>query len=100
VTSTPASLDQAAMVFEALSPSTIAYDRGCEIAACLAPPVMRQMAIVYPGAVRIEAWLRDRAGAGTAAPIALKDIAGALPVPAIEASLPLAAICEAVVLDD
>lgn len=92
-------LDDAAVVFEVLSPSTMAYDRGVKLEAYLATPSMRQVVIVYPGEVRVEAWLREDGGAWIEEPLVLKALDAALPVPVIETGLPLEAIYEGVVLD-
>ena len=92
-------LDDAAAVFEVLSPSTMAYDRGVKLEAYLATPSRRQAVIVYPGGVRGAAWRRDEGGAWAEGPLVLKSLEAALPVPAIEAVLPLHTIYEGVTLD-
>lgn len=92
-------IDDAAVVFEVLSPSTMAFDRGVKLAAYLATPSMRQVVIVYQGEVRVEAWLREDGGVWREAPLVLKRLEDALPVPAIDASLRLSVIYEGVALD-
>lgn len=85
-------VEDATIVFEVLCPSTMGYDRGVKIEAYLQHATLRQAVLVYPGEVRVESWARPEGAAWPEEPLVLRTLKERLPVPALEAELPMAAI--------
>lgn len=56
------SIDDPVIVVEVLSPSTAKYDRGRKLEIYQSIPTMQQVALVYQGERRVEAYDRARAG--------------------------------------
>jgi Uma2 family endonuclease len=89
-------IDDAAVVFEVLSPSTMARDRGVKLTAYQQAPGLRQIVLVYPGERRIESWARASDAPWPEEPQILSTPDAALDVPLIEAHLALSDIYEGV----
>jgi Uma2 family endonuclease len=51
-------VDDPAAVFEVLSPSTLAFDRGYKLGHYMGMPTLRHIALIYPREIRIEIWSR------------------------------------------
>lgn len=84
------------LVAEVLSPSTMNNDRGRKIDFYRSLHSLRTILLVYADELRVEAWQRDEAGEWGRS--VLTDPATSLPLPELEAALPLRAIYEDVPL--
>jgi Uma2 family endonuclease len=89
-------IDDAVAVFEVLSPSTMARDRGVKLTAYQQAPGLRQIVLVYPGERRIESWSRAAEAPWPEEPQILSASDAALDVPVIESRLRLTDIYEGV----
>lgn len=85
-------IDDAVVVVEVLSPSTMADDRGYKFKRYATIPSLQQILFVYQGETRVESWTRDGSEWG----LQTIDSDGAsVPLPALGDNLPLAEIYEA-----
>ena len=80
------------VLFEVLSPSTAARDRGRKRDQYFNMPTLRHLVLVSPTTVRIEAWHRAQEGHWPDTPQLLSDRHGILELPAIGAVLSVADI--------
>lgn len=87
-------IDDARAVFEVLSPSTMAYDRGAKLQAYLQNKTVEFVALVYPGEWRVETWAREGAGGWPEGPAVLKHRDDTLAVPFLDCALELRVIYE------
>ena len=83
-------IDDVALVVEVLSPSTMADDRGYKFKRYATIPSLLQILFVYQDEARVESWTRD------GSEWVLQTVSGedAIPLPALDASLPLAQVYE------
>lgn len=79
------------VVVEVLSPSTMRTDRVLKFERYRTIPALQQIVFVYQDSVRVESWLREH-GDWREEPVLLLALDDSLAVPAVGASLPLAAI--------
>lgn len=93
-------IDDPRAVFEVLSPSTMARDRGVKFEAYQRTASVEQIVLIYPTERRLESWRREPGGPWPEAPDVLKRADAALAIPLIDAALPLTVIYEGVDLAD
>lgn len=85
-------VDDAVAVFEVLSPSTIAIDRGYKQQEYLKMPTLQHYVLVHPREFRVETWSRDAEGGWSEFPVSTNSLAETVELPALVLSLPMAEI--------
>jgi Uma2 family endonuclease len=87
--------DDAAIVVEVLSRSTMRRDRVLKFERYRAMPTMQQIVFVYQDSVRVESWLREH-GDWLNEPVLITSLEDSLALPSLGGSLPLEQIYEGV----
>jgi Uma2 family endonuclease len=83
-------VDDAVAVFEILSPSTIAIDRGYKQDQYLRMPTLQHYVLIHPREFRVETWSRDADGGWSEFPVPSVAIDGQVDLPALGLSIPMA----------
>jgi Uma2 family endonuclease len=87
--------DDATIVFEVLSRSTMRRDRVLKFERYRTMATMQQIVFVYQDSVRVESWLRQH-GEWLNEPVLISSIEHSLALPSLGGSLPLEDIYEGV----
>jgi Uma2 family endonuclease len=86
--------DDAVAVFEVLSPSTMAIDRGYKQQEYLKMPTLQHYILIYPRELRIECWSRDASGGWGGFPKVTRTMDGIVDLPGLEIGLGMAEVYE------
>lgn len=81
--------DDATAVFEVLSPSTMAIDRGYKQEQYLLMPKLQHYVLVYPREFRVEVWSRDAEGVWSDFPAVTRSLDGAVKLAALDLAIPM-----------
>lgn len=85
-------IDDPVAVFEVLSPSTIAIDRGYKQQQYLAMPTLQHYALIHPREFRVEVWSRDETGSWSDFPASAGTAEAVVTLSALGLSLAMADI--------
>jgi Uma2 family endonuclease len=87
-------VDDAVAVFEVLSPSTMAIDRGYKQQEYLKMPTLQHYILIYPRELRIECWSRDAGGGWGGFPKVTRTMDGIVDLPGLGIGLGMAEVYE------
>ncbi|MEJ1157870.1 Uma2 family endonuclease [Prosthecomicrobium sp. N25] len=82
-------VDDAVAVFEVLSPSTIAIDRGYKQEQYLRMPTLQHYVLVHPREFRVEVWSRDAEGGWSEFPASANRLDETVALPALDLTIPM-----------